>query len=808
MVRIPQAPISNVTPASTNYVEEILEILTFPSIDERELAIEKAYADTCIWIMDDGHSAETNNPSTPQFKSWLKNSESIFWISGKAGCGKSTLMKFIYQHKDTTAALAQWAGNKKLIRAGHFFLERGDDMQKSREGMIRSILCQILGDRRDLIPIAFPNFFGNVPPTSETINTWKNLNLAFDAVLDGLADSKVCLFIDGLDEYRMVEKKHEYTQEQLDCLSDGAKEDESWGLSDWIVDGHKEIAELVLRFNDRSNAKICLSSRELGVFEQRFSSLPRLEVHHYTSGPIEQYCEGRLAKQAPSLGDRSSFVSSITTKSRGVFLWVRLVVDMLVDGTADGDLAPELWKTLENLPGRLGGRNGLYMRMMQNVKESHLPEAERLFQLVMHWEFINQKGNMDIITLFSAQEGHLETDGELKAKKDKFAPETWEGLRPRWAELERRLKSRCGGLLEVSEGVQFMHHTAKEFMSRAYLWDFLFPKSNGFVSGAAKNLAILSGLIRRLKCCGEVTLEAQEIQSAEESHRILRQIRNSNAAASPQITYSLLHNAILVALYAQRDPVSQNIDDSGRLVDELDATVNYLASPQITEITAWPCRTWVDIFFVRHSKDSALVEWRPTSLLELMLGLNVHLYVAAKLKRKGIPQRQLQNLLWVACRTFYLQWRGQNFGLVGRPSPQVVEVLFAEGADPNAKLAESDDPDSELNKIGRLDKSAVLPKDHTVWTFLLYNAYRGEPHASRRKNVLAVMQQFLRNGANPVARFQGINNELITAEKAIETFVARSCLDIDLKEVPDIVALLQSKEREAGRAPRSTLSDD
>ncbi|AEO69876.1 uncharacterized protein THITE_2120635 [Thermothielavioides terrestris NRRL 8126] len=617
----------NARPAAQQVVDErvhkrsdkILELLNFPSINERELAIEEAYNDTCTWIMDDRPSDKTSNRSTTRFKSWLRsNSESIFWISGKAGCGKSTLMKFIYQHEDTAAALAEWAGSKKLIKAGYFFLDRGNDLQKSREGLLRSLLCQILGERRDLVPVAFPTFFGSVPvpPTSATINTWESLSRAFDAVLKGLTDSKVCLFIDGLDEYRMVERMHEYTPEQLDIIYDGTKEDESWGLSDWIVAGHKDIAELVLRFKDRSNTKICLSSRELNVFEQRFAGLPRLEVHHYTAGPIEQYCEGRLSKEAPGLVDRDRFVSTITAKSQGVFLWVRLVVDMLVDGTADGNTPSELWQTLESLPGRLGGKNGLYMRMMQNVKAKYLPEAERLFQIVMHWHFISQsgrvfplRGDMDIITLFLAEEGHRETGGNggLRAKREKFAPETWDGLRPRWTERERRLKSRCGGLLEGCEGVQFMHQTAKEFMSREYIWNAIFPRSNGFVSTAAKNLAILSGLIRRLKCCREVTLEAQRIQR-EESRGGPKQ--HDSDAPNPHVAdYRLLHNALLVAGHTALDHLEgEDYDDFEQLVDELDATGSYHALPQGTEITYPPRRDWEKIFFGRSGWLGALLD--------------------------------------------------------------------------------------------------------------------------------------------------------------------------------------------------------
>jgi hypothetical protein len=771
--------------------KEILRILEFPSMNDRELDIEKAYAGTCGWIMDDEPSNGTSNRGAPRFKSWLQNDESIFWISGKAGCGKSTLMKFVYQHSDTKAALAQWADNKKLITAGYFFLERGSDLQKSREGMIRSILHQILGERRDLIPVAFPAQFGShVPPTPDAVNSWKSLAAAFNAVLDGLGDSKVCLFVDGLDEYRMLDKYHEYTQEQLDLVFDGAGEDASWGLSDWIVDGHKDIANFVLEFNARPNAKICLSSRELGVFEQKFRSLPRVEVHHYTAAPIKEYSEGRLVQDAPGLSgsDRANFVSLITKKSRGVFLWVRLVVNMLIDGSAAGDSLGELLKTLESLPVRLGGRNGLYMRMMQNVQPCHLPEAARLFQLVRYWDNATDEGYMDIITLFAAQEGHLETEGEggLRVQKDEIAPETWEGLRQRWTGLQQRLKSRCGGLLEGTEDVQFMHQTAMEFVSRAYLWDHIFPNHMGFVTDSEKQLAILSGLIRRLKCCREVALvarmiqsseprgiqssEPRGIQSSEQSHQARRRVSlriiESHSTDSTTIVCAMLANCFSVAI--RLELVQDTIDNYEQLMDELLITGDYLTRPQGTDsnTTAQPCGKWIAIFLDKQRFKG--IDLTPIGPWDLMIGLGLHHYVITKVKGKGIALAQLQHMLWTASVPFKAKWRSFEFERWVQPQPEIVAALFEEGADPNSKLDETDDPDSGSRGMDKRDESAEPPAGFTVWTSLLRNVYQNKFLFAEDRNLRIIIQHFLDNGANRTARFHDIHGIERTVEEVME----------------------------------------
>lgn len=369
-------------------------------------------------------------------------------------------MKYMYQNQKTKEALLQWAGEKTLVLMGHFFFDRGDQYQKSREGMLRSILYQVLNPRHDLIPTVFSKFFANKLPLPQDFTTWPNLSSALIAMLDHLHNYKICLFMDGLDEYRITDRMEQYTEEQMDLVYDGTNEDEAWGRSTWITEGHREIARFLRQLENRGNLKVCLSSRELNIFEQEFRSFPRLQVHEHTANSIAHYCKGRLREEAPDLVDRSEFIASITEKSFGVFLWVRLVVDMLVNGNNDGDSKEELLNYLAVLPRRLGGKDGLYMRMMQNIKREHLPESKKLFQLIISQKARNV--HLDIITLFLAEPGHLKTDrqSELRARSDKTFFQTWEELRPRWKNLERRLKSRCGGLLEGTHNVIFMHQTA------------------------------------------------------------------------------------------------------------------------------------------------------------------------------------------------------------------------------------------------------------------------------------------------------------------------------------------------------------
>lgn len=76
--------------------------------------------------------------------SWLEGSGGLYWVSGKAGFGKSTLMKWLVEESRTTKLLELWAGNKRLLIADYFFWSSGSGVQKSLSGLLRSLLYQLL----------------------------------------------------------------------------------------------------------------------------------------------------------------------------------------------------------------------------------------------------------------------------------------------------------------------------------------------------------------------------------------------------------------------------------------------------------------------------------------------------------------------------------------------------------------------------------------------------------------------------------------------------------------------------------------
>ena len=61
-----------------------------------------------------------------------------YFINGKAGSGKSTLMKYILNDSRTLSALSQWAGDRQLLIVTFFFWNIGTPLQKKQCGYAKS----------------------------------------------------------------------------------------------------------------------------------------------------------------------------------------------------------------------------------------------------------------------------------------------------------------------------------------------------------------------------------------------------------------------------------------------------------------------------------------------------------------------------------------------------------------------------------------------------------------------------------------------------------------------------------------------
>ena len=154
----------------------ILGSLHFPMIMQRVEEVTEAHHETFKWIFQHP-SEDPEGRNWDDFVQWLECGEGLYWINGKAGSGKSTLLKLVSHHPRTNSHLAVWKGNLDLYVAQFFFWSSGTRLQKSQEGLLRSLLYNVLSEVPQLIPVLFPSQWGELylqeleQPALNTVST-------------------------------------------------------------------------------------------------------------------------------------------------------------------------------------------------------------------------------------------------------------------------------------------------------------------------------------------------------------------------------------------------------------------------------------------------------------------------------------------------------------------------------------------------------------------------------------------------------------------------------------------------------------
>lgn len=338
--------------------------------------IKEVYPATCEWIF-----TERNETSVPfsDFVSWLRDDGTgVYWINGKAGSGKSTLMRFLLDDERTTTYLKIWAdrSHRPLCIASYFFWNSGTAQQKSQEGLLKSLLHQVLSQHPHLVPILMPSEWSSwysAFTSSETFSFEFNLKQLL-AVLDQLTTQTVsplylCFLIDGLDEF------------------DG---------------DHQELSELIIRLSNLQNVKVCVSSRPWIDYSDAFAKFSRLKLQDLTHRDIEAYVRGKiehhpqfqlLRQEEPEATE--NLISETIGRAEGVFLWVTIVAKSLLRGIRNRDSIPDLQRRPREFPREI---EPLYQYMLEHIDSFYQESSSQLFQIYRaHRDHSSSFENKDMI---------------------------------------------------------------------------------------------------------------------------------------------------------------------------------------------------------------------------------------------------------------------------------------------------------------------------------------------------------------------------------------------------------------------------
>ncbi|KAE8382001.1 hypothetical protein BDV26DRAFT_254646 [Aspergillus bertholletiae] len=423
------------------FVQRFLKTLHFRAIKDRHIRIDRAHEKTFMWIFETGINDTIHSPNSPGIIEWLRGQDgSMYWVAGKPASGKSTLMKYLLAHPQIQEILKSWAGRDKLVIASHFFLSAGSSMQRSKHGLLQSLLYGIFAHSPDLIPIVCQRRWEAVMRDEQGDSSWsvEELSRTLKTLINQTVNpAKFCFFIDGLDE---------------------------------CTDDYSEVIELVKSFV-RPNVKMCISSRPWEKFEDAYGEPTDrklyleahnwVDIHTYVQMKLEQHpAWGTLAEINPQTQD---LVTEIADRAQGVFLWAMLVVRSLSEWLTNGDNLPFLQKKLRRAPVDL---EPLLKYSLESLDPIYTSYVGHIFKLAL-----TTPEPLPVVPYASLAR---EFENENNALPQDTEPLTYRAVLLRVKQLRRQLNHMCKGLLIVYRQwneeedtrryqVDFLHRTVRDF---------------------------------------------------------------------------------------------------------------------------------------------------------------------------------------------------------------------------------------------------------------------------------------------------------------------------------------------------------
>ncbi|KAI5356523.1 Putative NACHT nucleoside triphosphatase, P-loop containing nucleoside triphosphate hydrolase [Septoria linicola] len=441
-----------------------------------------AFHGTYEWLLEATDQEPSEPPSYLQtleqksalrLQEWLRNHDDIFWIAGKPGAGKSTLMRWLARHKRTLDLLTEWA-NGPVVIASYFAWKAGSSLEKSWPGLLRSILFQIidndnllastcsLGTRRVVdLPIGFQS-------------SWTSTELMqmLRAIFQATERRQFVLFIDGLDEFN--------DSHSMDHLS----------LAGHIQDMGKHPSVKIYVASRPDSVIFGTTPTDCHITDVRDEigahSEPALSLHTVNGRDIslmikKQFSDDKQLRQMNIDHDMLIHLGSrVQAAAQGVFLWVVLAVRSIRRGILSGDSHDALHARLRAFPTEV---EAFVASLYERIEPVYHKLSAQLFLLLARAS--RSRGNRrDVPSAWVDFLGRFANDEDFALKRPvltgKTSPEiSWDDH----AQRGQMIASKCGGdlvtinqwthvtsdgdLLKVSD-ISLAHRTVLDFIDKSH----------------------------------------------------------------------------------------------------------------------------------------------------------------------------------------------------------------------------------------------------------------------------------------------------------------------------------------------------
>jgi ankyrin repeat protein len=380
-------------------------------MSSRQFGITGRLVSTCQWLLE--HES---------YLAWCDDSQlakhlGFLWLKGKPGAGKSTLMRFAYEEHKRPESRRQRA--PKTVIAGFFFHARGEELQRSVTGMYRSLVYQLFK--------GFPHL-GELLDDSELLPLSKKecpsldqLRELFQRGISCLGNRQFVCYVDALDECDEKDIAH---------------------MARFFQDLAEEHNQRDPRF------RVFFSSRHYPFVPSRIGLQLELDNQPGHADDLKRYTERRL------LYKDEVITKVLIEKSRGVFMWIVLVIDILNEDNAGGLPLSAASKKLQELPEDLSALFGEILRR----HGSHMDE----FIIAVVWILFATRPLTPKELEHAIWSDQADDEAADMLCSDMSTAEEADRLR-------KRVTRACKGLAEIithgdSSAVQFIHESVRDFL--------------------------------------------------------------------------------------------------------------------------------------------------------------------------------------------------------------------------------------------------------------------------------------------------------------------------------------------------------
>ncbi|KAK5954970.1 hypothetical protein OHC33_003649 [Knufia fluminis] len=416
--------------------ELLFKSLYYGQMDDRKTDVTTAKVQTCQWIW------------STIFRRWLRaHQPKAFWIAGKPGSGKSTLMKYLASSTDVVSNLPDHRPGW-LVVSFFFDFRLADEVGNSVTGLLRSLLFQIIdalpqtANSKDVRNSVLQRLHGHWRQ-SRTPST-DQLTEAFQDVIH-TSDQNIFVLVDGLDEF---------------------------------TGNPVPLLEFLLSLRRYRSLKICLASRPESEIREILGVLPNIHMSEHNEVGMQQYISLKIQRFQPRLDMLKllNIQGTLVEKSQGVFLRVHLALEEVLQAGLRGATAPEIKQALASFPVEL---HTLYQRILARIPLGRRLEAAMMYMLISSATF-----QVTVALLRSTMRFVILQLGLYDFLADILDEE----------HFLRRFHATVGGLLELaplserlyadfedyeagSLRIRLIHETVRSFTRRSQWTDMFIPKN-------------------------------------------------------------------------------------------------------------------------------------------------------------------------------------------------------------------------------------------------------------------------------------------------------------------------------------------